>query len=209
MWTPDVYEGAPTPVTAFFSAAPKLAAVALLTRVVVGPFGHLMADWRQVIVFISIASMLLGAVAGINQRNIKRLMAYSSIGHIGYGLVGLAAGTPEGVRGLLIYMSLYVMHDARQFRVHPLHAPARRDGGADLRSRRRFAQQSDDGRGLGDLHVLHGGHPAAGRLLRQALCLPAGHLRRALYPGGDRRGRAASWAPITTCASSRSCISTS
>ncbi|HXU58925.1 MAG TPA: NADH-quinone oxidoreductase subunit N, partial [Verrucomicrobiae bacterium] len=93
---------------AFFSAAPKIAAVALLTRVVVGPFGHLMADWRQVIVFISIASMLLGAVAGINQRNIKRLMAYSSIGHIGYGLVGLAAGTPEGVRGLLIYMSLYV-----------------------------------------------------------------------------------------------------
>ena len=109
MWTPDVYEGAPTPVTAFFSAAPKIAAVALLTRVVVGPFGHLMADWRQVIVFISIASMLLGAVAGINQRNIKRLMAYSSIGHIGYGLVGLAAGTPEGVRGLLIYMSLYVV----------------------------------------------------------------------------------------------------
>jgi len=75
----------------------------------VGPFGHLMADWRQVIVFIAIASMVLGAVAGINQRNIKRLMAYSSIGHIGYGLVGLAAGTPEGVRGLLIYMSLYVV----------------------------------------------------------------------------------------------------
>jgi NADH-quinone oxidoreductase subunit N len=108
MWTPDVYEGAPTPVTAFFSAAPKIAAVALLTRVVVGPFGHLTADWQQVIVFISIASMVLGGVAGIAQRNIKRLMAYSSIGNIGYGLVGLAAGTPEGVRGLIIYMSIYV-----------------------------------------------------------------------------------------------------
>lgn len=108
MWTPDVYEGSPTPVTAFFSAAPKIAAIALLTRVVVGPFGHLTADWQQVIVFISIASMVLGGVAGIVQRNIKRLMAYSSIGNVGYALVGLAAGTPEGVRGLIIYMSIYV-----------------------------------------------------------------------------------------------------
>jgi NADH-quinone oxidoreductase subunit N len=109
MWVPDVYEGSPTPVTAFFAAAPKIAAVALLTRVVVGPFGHLTADWQQIIVFISIASMVLGSVAGIAQRSIKRLMAYSSIGHIGYGLVGLAAGTAEGVRGLLIYMSIYVV----------------------------------------------------------------------------------------------------
>jgi len=108
MWTPDVYEGAPTPVTAFFSAAPKIAAIALLTRVVVGPFGHLLADWRQIIVFISIASMVLGAVAGINQRNIKRLMAYSSIGNVGYALVGLAAGGADGVRGLLIYMAIYL-----------------------------------------------------------------------------------------------------
>jgi NADH-quinone oxidoreductase subunit N len=109
MWTPDVYEGAPTPVTAFFSAAPKIAAIALLTRVVAGPFGHLMADWRQIIVFLSIASMVLGAVAGINQRNIKRLMAYSSIGNVGYALVGLAAGTAEGVRGLIVYMAIYVV----------------------------------------------------------------------------------------------------
>jgi NADH-quinone oxidoreductase subunit N len=108
MWTPDVYEGAPTPVTAFFSAAPKVAAVALLVRVMVGPFGDLMADWRQIIIFVSIASMVLGAVAGINQRNIKRLMAYSSIANIGYALVGLAAGTPDGIRGLLIYMAIYV-----------------------------------------------------------------------------------------------------
>jgi NADH-quinone oxidoreductase subunit N len=108
MWTPDVYEGAPTPVTAFFSAAPKVAAIALLVRVVVGPFGHLVGDWRQVIMFISIASMVLGAIAAINQRNIKRLMAYSSIGNVGYALVGLAAGTPDGVRGLMIYMAIYV-----------------------------------------------------------------------------------------------------
>ena len=108
MWTPDVYEGAPTPVTAFFAAAPKIAAIALFARVMTGPFGHLMAEWRQIIVFISIASMVLGAVAGINQRNIKRLMAYSSIGNIGYALVGLAAGTAEGIRGLLIYMAIYV-----------------------------------------------------------------------------------------------------
>ncbi len=108
MWTPDVYEGAPTPVTAFFSAAPKVAALALFVRVMIGPFGHLVVEWRQIIVFISIASMVLGAVAGVNQRNIKRLMAYSSIGNVGYALVGLAAGTPEGVRGLLIYMAIYL-----------------------------------------------------------------------------------------------------
>jgi NADH-quinone oxidoreductase subunit N len=108
MWTPDVYEGAPTPVTAFFSAAPKVAAIALFVRVMTGPFGHLVADWRQIIVFISIASMVLGAVAGVNQRNIKRLMAYSSIGNVGYALVGLAAGTAEGIRGLMIYMAIYV-----------------------------------------------------------------------------------------------------
>src|SRR5262249_19487544 len=108
MWTPDVYEGAPTPVTAFFSAAPKVAAIALFVRVMTGPFGHLLADWRQIIIFISVASMVLGAFAGINQRNIKRLMAYSSIGNIGYALVGLAAGTTDGIRGLLIYMAIYV-----------------------------------------------------------------------------------------------------
>jgi len=109
MWTPDVYEGAPTPVTAYFSAAPKIAAIALFVRVVVEPFGAITADWRQIIVVISIASMVLGAVAGINQRNIKRLMAYSAIGNIGYALVGLAVGTPDGVRGLLVYMAIYLV----------------------------------------------------------------------------------------------------
>jgi NADH-quinone oxidoreductase subunit N len=109
MWTPDVYEGAPTPVTAFFAAAPKVAATALFVRVLIGPFGHLVAQWQQIIIALSIASMVLGAYAAINQRNIKRLMAYSSIANIGYALVGLAAGTEAGVRGVMIYMAIYVV----------------------------------------------------------------------------------------------------
>ncbi|HIM46960.1 MAG TPA: NADH-quinone oxidoreductase subunit NuoN [Alphaproteobacteria bacterium] len=109
MWTPDVYEGAPTPVTAFFAAAPKIAAMALFLRVLLGPFHDLLSQWDQIIVFISIASMALGAFAAIGQKNIKRLIAYSSIGHIGYALVGLAAGTPEGVRGVLIYLAIYMV----------------------------------------------------------------------------------------------------
>jgi NADH-quinone oxidoreductase subunit N len=109
MWTPDVYEGAPTPITAFFATAPKIAAIALLCRVMTGPFGEFMAQWQQIVIFISIASMVLGAFAAIYQTNIKRLMAYSSIGHVGYALVGLAAGTEEGLRGLVIYMAIYVI----------------------------------------------------------------------------------------------------
>jgi NADH-quinone oxidoreductase subunit N len=108
MWTPDVYEGAPTPVSAFFAVAPKLAAFALFVRVMVEPFGPLIGEWRQIIVFISIASMILGAVAAIAQRNIKRLMAYSSIGHVGYALIGLAAGTAAGIRGVLVYLAIYL-----------------------------------------------------------------------------------------------------
>jgi NADH-quinone oxidoreductase subunit N len=115
MWTPDVYEGAPTPVTAFFAVAPKIAAMGLLVRVLMGPFGDLVAQWQQVIVFVSIASMVLGAFAAINQRNIKRLMAYSSIGHMGYALVGLAAGTEAGVRGVLIYVAIYLFMNVGTF----------------------------------------------------------------------------------------------
>jgi NADH-quinone oxidoreductase subunit N len=109
MWTPDVYEGAPTPVTAFFAAAPKMAAMAMLVRAVMDGFMPVQADWQQVIVFISIASMLLGAFAAIGQTNIKRLMAYSSIGHVGFALVGLAAGTQSGVKGVAIYMLIYLV----------------------------------------------------------------------------------------------------
>ena len=108
MWTPDVYEGAPTPVTAFFSSAPKLAALALLTRTVIDAFAPIAGDWQQIVSFVSIASMALGAFAAIGQTNIKRLMAYSSIGHMGYALVGLAAGTEQGVQGVIIYIVIYM-----------------------------------------------------------------------------------------------------
>ncbi|MBV9968371.1 MAG: NADH-quinone oxidoreductase subunit N, partial [Xanthobacteraceae bacterium] len=108
MWTPDVYQGAPTPVTAFFAAAPKVAAIAIFMRVSIAAFPAIMAQWQQIIVFVSIASMALGSFAAIGQRNIKRLMAYSSIGHMGFALVGLAAGTTEGIQGVLVYMAIYV-----------------------------------------------------------------------------------------------------
>ncbi|MGE0062468.1 MAG: NADH-quinone oxidoreductase subunit NuoN [Xanthobacteraceae bacterium] len=108
MWTPDVYEGAPTPVTAFFASAPKVAAIAIFVRATMTAFPGITDQWQQIVVFVSIASMLLGSFAAIGQKNIKRLLAYSSIGHMGFALVGLAAGTTEGVQGVLIYMSIYV-----------------------------------------------------------------------------------------------------
>lgn len=108
MWTPDVYEGAPTPVTAFFAAAPKIAAMALLLRVVFGPFAAAEQAWMQIIIPVSIASMLLGAIAAIGQDNIKRLMAYSSISHMGYALIGFAAGSQAGVQGVLTYLVIYL-----------------------------------------------------------------------------------------------------
>src|SRR5271155_5074420 len=108
MWTPDVYEGAPTPVTAFFAAAPKVAGIAMFVRVAVAAFPGIATQWQEIVAFVSIASMLLGSFAAIGQRNIKRLMAYSSIGHMGFALVGLAAGTSEGVQGVLVYWSIYV-----------------------------------------------------------------------------------------------------
>jgi NADH-quinone oxidoreductase subunit N len=108
MWTPDVYEGAPTPVTAFFAAAPKVAAIALFVRAAVTAFPGIAVQWQQILVFVSIASMGLGSFAAIGQRNFKRLMAYSSIGHMGYALIGLAAGTAEGVQGVLVYIAIYL-----------------------------------------------------------------------------------------------------
>ncbi len=108
MWTPDVYEGAPTPVTAFFAVAPKIAAMALFVRVMLEPFGDLVLEWQQVIWFVSLASMVLGSFAAIPQTNIKRLMAYSSIGHMGFVLVGLAAGNEQGVVGILVYLTIYL-----------------------------------------------------------------------------------------------------
>ncbi len=129
MWTPDVYEGAPTPVTAFFAAAPKMAAMALVVRVTVGAFEPVAADWRQIIVFIAIASMVLGAFAAIGQKNIKRLMAYSSIAHMGFALVGLAANTQTGVRGVAIYMLIYLVMTLGTFAF--ILAMRRRDGNVE------------------------------------------------------------------------------
>ncbi len=143
MWTPDVYEGAPTPVTAFFSVAPKIAAMALFIRVMVYPFGDLIEQWRQVVWFISVLSMALGSFAAINQRNIKRLMAYSSIGHVGYALIGLAAGNETGVRGILIYMAIYLFMNVGTFAV--------------ILSMRRQGQMVE---GIDDLAGLSRSHPA-------------------------------------------------
>ncbi|HRE20163.1 MAG TPA: NADH-quinone oxidoreductase subunit NuoN [Rhabdaerophilum sp.] len=108
MWTPDVYEGSPTPVAAFFATAPKMAAVAMTTRVLIDAFLPIMKDWQPIIAFAAIMSMVLGAFAAIGQNNIKRLMAYSSIGNMGYALVGLAAGTVAGVEGVVIFMTTYL-----------------------------------------------------------------------------------------------------
>jgi NADH-quinone oxidoreductase subunit N len=115
MWTPDVYEGAPTPVTAFFSVAPKIAALGLFARLMVGPFGDLAPHWQQVVALIAIASMVVGAFGAINQTNIKRMMAYSSIGHVGYALVGLAVADANGIRGLLIYLAIYMVMNLGTF----------------------------------------------------------------------------------------------
>jgi NADH-quinone oxidoreductase subunit N len=127
MWTPDVYEGAPTPVTAFFASAPKVAGIAIFARATVMAFPGITHEWQQIVVFVSIASMVLGSFAAIGQRNIKRLLAYSSIGHMGFALVGLAAGTAEGVQGVLIYMAIYVAMTLGTFAVV---LSMRRDGQA-------------------------------------------------------------------------------
>jgi len=115
MWTPDVYQGAPTPITGFFALAPKIAAMGLLVRFLFNSFGEIYSDWQQIIIFISIASMVLAAFAAIAQTNIKRLMAYSSIGHIGYALIGIACVSNEGLRSLLVYLMIYLVMNIAVF----------------------------------------------------------------------------------------------
>ena len=117
MWTPDVYEGAPTSVTAFFAIVPKVSAVALIYRFCLEPFGDFYKEWSQIIIFLSIASMFLGAIAAIRQTNIKRLLAYSSIGHVGYVLIGLASSNAAGIKGAVIYMLIYVFMNIAIFTV--------------------------------------------------------------------------------------------
>ena len=115
MWTPDVYEGSPTPITAFFSIAPKTAAMALFVRAMLVAMPGAIFEWRQIVMFVSVLSMFLGSIAAIGQVNIKRLMAYSSIAHMGYALMGIAAGTVQGVQGVLLYLAIYVVTNAGVF----------------------------------------------------------------------------------------------
>ena len=115
MWTPDVYEGAPSSVTAFMSTAPKVAPFAVLLRVMIGPFGHLVGEWQLLLEIVAVASMVVGSFAAISQTSFKRMMAYSSIGHMGYALIGLAAGTQAGVQGVLVYLIVYIFMNAGVF----------------------------------------------------------------------------------------------
>jgi NADH-quinone oxidoreductase subunit N len=128
MWTPDVYEGAPTPVTTFFTTAPKIAAMAIIVRLVVSAFPGIGNEWREIVVFLAVLSTVLGAFGGIGQRNIKRLMGYSSITNIGYILIGLSAGTSEGVASVLIYLAIYLVMSLGTFGV--ILAMRRPDGTA-------------------------------------------------------------------------------
>ena len=187
MWTPDVYEGAPTPVTAFFAAAPKVAGIAMFVRAAVVAFPGITTQWQQIIVFVAIASMLLGAFAAIGQRNIKRLMAYSSIGHMGYALIGLAAGTAEGVQGVLLYMAIYVTMTLGVFAVI-----------LSMRRSTGMVESIDQLSGLARTHptmafllahaaVFDGRRSAARRLFCQVLRLPRRHQSGSLCAGGDRR----------------------
>ena len=141
MWTPDVYQGAPTPVTAFFAAAPKAAAFALLVRLLVGGLGGISPQWQQIIIFLAIASMLLGSIAAIGQTSLKRLLAYSSIANMGFVLVGLAAASPEGIEGVLIYLAIYLVMTLGAFAVV---LAMRRDGGP--------VESIDDLSGLAQTH---------------------------------------------------------
>ena len=189
MWTPDVYEGAPTPVTAFFASAPKVAALAVFTRVALTAFPGIVSQWQQIVVFVAIASMVLGSFAAIGQSNIKRLMAYSSIGHMGFALVGLAAGTVEGAQGVLVYIAIYVAMTLGTFAV----ILTMKRNGQHVENHQRFlrivAHQSAAGVLLRDAAVLAGGNSAAGGFLREILCVRRRHQGRPVHAGRGRRAR--------------------
>ena len=191
MWTPDVYEGAPTPVTAFLATAPKIAAIALFARLVFDAFGGVTEDWRQIVALLSVLSMFLGAVAGIGQRNIKRLMAYSSIAHMGYALMGLAAGTAFGVQAMLIYMAIYVVMSVGTF---AFILSLEKDGEpvTDILSLHMFARR-DPTRAMAMLVLLFSlaGVPPLLGLLREVLRASGGGAGGACLArrgGGDRVG---------------------
>ena len=187
MWSPDVYEGAPSSVTALLGSAPKVAAVALLLRVMVQPFGHLLPQWQLLVEIISIASMVLGSLAPIMQTSIKRLMAYSSIGHVGYALMGLAAGTASGTSGTLIYLATYIFMTLGTFGVI---LAMRRQG----RSVEKISDLAGLGRNDGGLALAMSifmlsmaGVPPLSGLLRQALRVSGGHPERLVDARRDRR----------------------
>lgn len=143
MWAPDVYEGAPTSVTAFFALVPKIAALALLLRVTMGPFEHMVDQWRQIVILLSAVSMALGSIAAIAQTNIKRLLAYSSIGHIGFALLGLAAATDEGVKAVILYAIIYMVMTAASFAIVMF-----------MKRKDRMVEQVSDLAGLAKTHPL-------------------------------------------------------
>lgn len=143
MWTPDVYEGAPTPVTAFFSVAPKVAALTLFIRLLLEPFGHSANAWQQVVIFVSIASMVIGALGALRQKNIKRLLAYSSIGHVGYALVGVATASSTGISSVLVYLAIYITMSLGAFSCVIM-----------MHDRERHFEEIDDFSGLARTHPL-------------------------------------------------------
>ena len=202
MWAPDVYEGAPTPIVAFFTTAAKVAAFALFIRAILIPFPDAIHQWQQVIIAVSVLSMALGAVAAIGQENIKRLMAYSSIGHMGYGLLGLAAGTELGVQAMLFYLAFYAVTNIGVF---VCIQAMRRDGEAvetiaDLaglartRPRMAFAMAAL-------MLSLAGLPPLAGIFAKIYVFLAA--VEAHLYIAAGSALSRAVWPPTTICASSR------
>ncbi len=203
MWTPDVYEGAPTPVTAFFASAPKVAALAVFTRVALTAFPGIVPQWQQIVVFVAIASMALGSFAAIGQKNIKRLMAYSSIGHMGFALVGLAAGTVEGAQGVLVYITIYVAMTLGSFAV----ILSMKRNGQPMEQISDFAGLSRTNPLLAfclrDAAVLAGRHSAARGLLCQMVRVRGCDQGGPVHAGRDRRARPASWARSTISPSSR------
>ena len=203
MWTPDVYEGSPTSVTVFFSTAPKVAAIALLLRTMATPFGHLLIAWQQLIVLVSIASMILGALAAIGQTQHQAADGvFLDRPH------GLRADRPRGrhaggrARRADLSHRLCV-HERRHVRLHHRHAAPRSVAGADLRPQRPCPNRSGAGAGDGRVHVLDGRHPAVVRFLRQAVRVPRRRADRHVDARRHRRADLAWWAPTTICASSR------
>ncbi len=189
MWTPDVYEGSPTPITAFFAMSPKIAAMALFLRAIIVPFPDAIHQWQQIIIVTSVLSMLLGAFAAIGQTSIKRLMAYSSIGHMGYALFGLAAGTRCRRAGRPDLSHDLFDHECRRLLRHPGDEAQRRDGRDHCRSLGSRAHAAAAGDCVAVLHGEPLRHSAARRLFREVLCVPRRHTGASLYSRRHRRDR--------------------